>query len=185
MKQLLPGTTIDIEIDRPDAAERIFAPMFLTGGLFLSQVSEITGLSPYVVQNWVKRGFVPPPENKRYSRERVSRILLINMLKDTLQIEKILDLIRYSNAHLKPGQPGYLDDRSVYEDFVAALFWCGGGMPAGGEMELAVRRVAHGREPGFPGADKRLEKVLSIMLLAYISSRLQREAEQRLAGLDL
>ena len=47
----------------------------------LSQVASLTGLEPYVIQNWVRRGFVAPPERKRYSRRQFSRIVLINMLE--------------------------------------------------------------------------------------------------------
>ncbi|MFR8526814.1 MAG: MerR family transcriptional regulator [Flavonifractor plautii] len=28
----------------------------------LSQVASLTGLEPYVIQNWVRRGFVAPPD---------------------------------------------------------------------------------------------------------------------------
>ena len=106
MLAMLPGTTIETELANISAVEQIFTPMFIPGGLVLSQVAEITGLAPYTIQNWVKRGFLTPPENKKYSKEQLCRIILINALKDVLQIEAVLELIRYCNAFLSQMIPG-------------------------------------------------------------------------------
>ena len=61
MMGTLPGTTVETDLSRNDAAEALLSPLFLAGGLMLSQVSQLTGLEPHVIQNWVKRGFVSPP----------------------------------------------------------------------------------------------------------------------------
>ena len=37
---LLPGSTIEVELSRRGIAEDLLAPMFLAGGLVLSQVAE-------------------------------------------------------------------------------------------------------------------------------------------------
>ena len=62
MQWTIPGTVLRIERDNADGVEEMFSSMFLAGGMVLSQVASITGLEPYTVQNWVKRGFLPPPE---------------------------------------------------------------------------------------------------------------------------
>ena len=62
MIKLLPGTTVKADISQENIADSIFTPMFLTGGLVLSQVAQLTGLEPHTIQNWVKRGFLAPPE---------------------------------------------------------------------------------------------------------------------------
>ena len=80
---LLPGSTIEVELSHPGVADRLLAPMFIPGGLVLSQVAEITGLAPHTIQNWVKRGFVPPPRGKRYARDQLSRLLIINKINRT------------------------------------------------------------------------------------------------------
>ena len=97
---LLPGTTVEADLSQPHAAEKVLHPLFLPGGLMLSQVARLTGLEPYVIQNWVKRGFVSPPERKKYSRRQFCRILVINMLKDALQLEKICKVLSYVNGDL-------------------------------------------------------------------------------------
>ena len=97
MAKTLPGTTIPVDWSRPEEAETRLNSLFLAGGLMLSQVASLTGLEPYVIQNWVRRGFVAPPERKRYSRRQFSRIVLINMLKDSMQLDKICALLSYVN----------------------------------------------------------------------------------------
>ena len=72
MAKTLPGTTIAVDWNRPEEAETLLNSLFLAGGLMLSQVASLTGLEPYVIQNWVRRGFVAPPERKRYSRRQFS-----------------------------------------------------------------------------------------------------------------
>ena len=100
MVTTLPGTTIPVDWTRPEEAETLLNSLFLAGGLMLSQVASLTGLEPYVIQNWVRRGFVAPPERKRYSRSQFCRIVLINMLKDSMQLDKICALLSYVNGEL-------------------------------------------------------------------------------------
>ena len=64
MAKTLPGTTIAVDWNKPEEAETLLNSLFLAGGLMLSQVASLTGLEPYVIQNWVRRGFVAPPERK-------------------------------------------------------------------------------------------------------------------------
>jgi hypothetical protein len=64
-KWTLPGTMIQLERSEVSQIERLFDTMFLTGGMTLSQVCSLTGLEAYMVQNWVKRGFLTSPSRKR------------------------------------------------------------------------------------------------------------------------
>ena len=100
MTHYLPGSTIEAESLSAESADRLISPMFLSGGLMLSQVAALTGLEPYTIQNWVKRGFLPPPQNKRYTIRQFCRILLINMLKDSFQLDTVCSLLSYINGHL-------------------------------------------------------------------------------------
>ncbi|MGI6269658.1 MAG: DUF1836 domain-containing protein [Candidatus Howiella sp.] len=56
-------------------------------------------LSPSMVNNYVKQKVLPPPLNKRYTREHVAYLLCICILKKVLsisQIQRLLDLQRQS-----------------------------------------------------------------------------------------
>ena len=100
MEWTLPGTVLSVDADRPQAAEGVFSSLFLAGGLVLSQVTQVTGLEPYIIQNWVRRGFLAPPKQRKYTRRQLSRILMINALKSTLSIEQICKLLSYINGAL-------------------------------------------------------------------------------------
>lgn len=179
---LLPGSTIEVELSHPGVADRLLAPMFIPGGLVLSQVAEITGLAPHTIQNWVKRGFVPPPRGKRYARDQLSRLLIINALKDSLQIESIIALIAHAHAHMDAQEMG---DALLYNRFVDALGALGTGVPTRSALRTAVEAsLADYAEP-YAGAKVRIINVLEIMLLAYSSSVLHQNAERLLKALDL
>ena len=83
MEWILPGTVLKAEAEEAGNVEAMFSPMFLAGGMVLSQVSSITGLEPYIIQNWVKRGFLSPPQNKRYTRRQLCRIASTSALKSS------------------------------------------------------------------------------------------------------
>ena len=93
MKWTIPGTVLQIQREDAEHIEDIFSSMFLAGGIVLGQVASITGLEPYTIQNWVKRGFLAAPKNKKYDLEQVCRIITINMLKGALPLEKICSLM--------------------------------------------------------------------------------------------
>ena len=103
-KIFLPGTTIEVTLDKKGISNGVLSNIFMTGGLVLSQMSQLTGLEPYIIQNWIKRGFLSPPVRKQYSRRQFCRVVIINMLKESLQLEKIVSLLTYIN--------GQLDDES-------------------------------------------------------------------------
>ena len=98
MNWVLPGTVIEANLEDADRAQELFRSMFLPGGMVLGQVSNLSGLEPYMIQNWVKRGFLSPPKGKRYSLRQLCRILNINMLRGALPMEKICGLLTYVNG---------------------------------------------------------------------------------------
>ena len=84
MNWTIPGTVLTASIAEAEHVSEQFQAMFLAGGMVLSQVSAITGLEGYVIQNWVKRKFVSSPVKKLYSKEQFARIVIINMLRESL-----------------------------------------------------------------------------------------------------
>ena len=51
MNWTIPGTTLEGLRTNADRTDGLFQSMFLAGGLTLSQVSSITGLETYAIQN--------------------------------------------------------------------------------------------------------------------------------------
>lgn len=182
MTWTLPGTTVCAERDAAERAGELFDSLFLAGGLTLSQVSSITGLEPYAIQNWVKRGFLSAPKAKRYDREQLFRIIIINMLRGTLSLEQICSLISYVNGDLADDSDDLIDDGVLYLMFlrIAAQARYLGGTK---QWDDAIgEALADYREP-VPGARTRVAGVLRTMLSAWITNRLRQETENMLRQL--
>ena len=182
MNWIIPGTTLEGLRSNADRTDGLFQSMFLAGGLTLSQVASITGLETYTVQNWVKRGFLPPPQNKRYNMEQVCRIIIINMLKGALPLEQICSLISYINGSLTDESDDIIDDTVLYFKFVslAARARHIGGSKEWGE---ALEEVMENYTEPYPGAREKVTKVLRIMLTAWIASRMKDQADRMIAEL--
>lgn len=182
MNWTLPGTTITAHRENADKTRQQFDALFLAGGLTLSQVSSITGLEPYAVQNWVKRGFLTPPKAKRYDQEQVCRIILINMLKGTLALEQITHMLSYVNGNLADDSDDLIDDAVLYFMFVrlaARARHIGGSQ----QWDEAVESVLTDYQEPVPGAKERVRKVLRTMLTAWVANRLRLETEEMLKSL--
>ena len=179
MEWTLPGTVL--QIPQKDAAhiQQVFSSLFLGGGIVLSQVSGITGLEPYTVQNWVKRGFLPPPEKKRYSLRQLCRIININMLKSVLPMERICGLLTYINGHLDDVSDDMIDDSQLYFMFVE-LAMQARELSDEISRENALAQILSSYEEPVPGAKERVKTVLQIMLTAWLAARMRQEAEQML-----
>ena len=104
MQWNIPGTVLMATEQDTSHIEERFRAMFLGGGVMLSQVSAVTGLETHTIQNWVKRGFLTSPVNKRYTLRQFCRILNINMLKSALPMEEICGLLQYINGNLTEGR---------------------------------------------------------------------------------
>ena len=182
MNWIIPGTTLEGLRSNADRTDGLFQSMFLAGGLTLSQVSSITGLEPYTIQNWVKRGFLAGPKNKRYDMEQVCRIININLLKAVLPLEQIIVLMAYLNGDLTDESDDLVDDTMLYFYFVrlaARARYIGGDQT----WDDALAEVTADYTEPIPGARAKLEKVLKIMLTAWVSGRIKAEAEKMLAEL--
>ncbi len=182
MNWTLPGTVL--RMPRQDACHisAQFNAMFLGGGMVLSQISGITGLEPYTVQNWVKRGFLTPPEKKRYNLEQLCRIITINMLKGALPMEQVCNLLSYINGHLDDSSDDVIDDADLYFMFVRLAADAKELYRAEDRDALLERALADYDEP-VPGAKERIKTALRIMLTAWLAARMQQEAHKMLTHL--
>lgn len=182
MNWTLPGTTLQGKRSDAGRTDGLFQSMMLTGGLTLGQVATITGLEPYTVQNWVKRGFLPAPRGKRYDMEQLCRIITINMLRGALPLEKICGLLSYINGSLTDESDDIIDDTVLYFMFVKLA--ARARDLEGDEWDAAIADTLAGYREPYPGAKERIEKVLRIMLTAWISTRMRQTAEAMLSTLS-
>ena len=182
MEWIIPGTTLTGQREEAKYIDRQFEAMFLGGGISLGQVAHITGLEPYAIQNWVKRGFLTSPVQKKYSLSQLCRILNINMLKAALPMEQICSLLGYLNGALDYEGDDLIDDSRLYFMFVrlAARARYIGGTQSWDDALVEV--TADYVEP-VPGAREKLIAVLKTMLTAWVAAQLKYQAEKMAAEL--
>lgn len=110
-KTFYPGTKVPAQ-ENSSLLTGIFS---VTNGITLSQVCEITGTEATTIQNWIKRGYVKPPVSRKYSKSQVARIVLINMMREAMVIEKIASLLSHVNGNLLDTSDDILDDSKIYD----------------------------------------------------------------------
>ena len=183
MDWTIPGMVLTGRREQADQIQEQLQSLFLAGGVVRSQVANLTGLEPHAIQNWVKRGFVSPPKGKRYTQRQLSRILIINMLKSALPMERICSLLSYINGQLDDESDDRIDDTQLYFAFVRVAAKYQGLMEDQEALRCCIREsLADYKEPE-PGARDRVEQVLMVMLCAWASSLLQKEAEKHFSAI--
>lgn len=183
MQWTIPGTVLQIPRQDAQRIDEVFSSMFLAGDLLLGQVAGISGLEPYTVQNWVKRGLLPPPQRKRYTQRQLCRILNINMLKGVLPMERICGMLSYINGHLDDESDDIIDDSQLYFMFVRLAARARELQHRKDREDLLEIYLADYEEP-VPGAKERVRAVLNVMLTAWLAARLQQAAETMLDQLS-
>lgn len=183
MNWILPGTVLEAESAEAEHVDKQLSSMFLAGGIVLGQVSSLTGLETYIIQNWVKRGFLAPPKNKRYSLRQLCRILNINMLKGVLPMDKICGMLAYINGDLADESDDLIDDSQLYFMFVRLAARAQALDRNESWLPVIDQLLADYEEP-VPGAKERIANVLRIMLISYIAAKMKDEAEGLLAQLS-
>ena len=183
----LPGTTIDANIEN-NCADKIFTPMFYSGGLVLSQVAQITGLEGYIIQNWVKRKYLSHPENKKYTRCQLCRILNINILKDCFTLDQTEEILSYISNSLKAeNNHSHIDDSDLYSYFTNVL----AVLQSNSEDMLDVKKIDFAISVELLNSSlksqiacKRLSTILRIMVISYESLEIKNRALELYKKLD-
>ena len=182
MDWTIPGTTLTARQEDADRVDQVFRALFLAGGLTLAQVASLTGLESHTVQNWVKRGFLPPPQGKRYSMEQLCRILNMHILKGNMNLEQIVRLMQYLNGNLADESDDQVDDTQLYFYFVRLAARVGRVTGEEGWQE-ALETVTRDFRESVPGVREKLIEVLRIMLTVWCANQLKARAEGLLAQL--
>ncbi len=171
MSMTFPGTTIECSELKSGASKVLFDGIFAAGGITLSQVCIMTGLEPYLVQNWIKRGFLTSPVKRVYSREQFARVIIINMLKQALQIDRICGLLREISGVPNDKSDDLIQDNELYHLYVNMLADKNVDICDEASVWRAAERVTEGFVEPMPGARKKLCKILTVMLYAHRSSQ--------------
>lgn len=183
MYECLPGTVLKVEngVIGLDFLNGIFRA---TSGLMLSQVREITGLDSPAIQNWIKRGWVSPPVNRRYDKNQLARILIINMLREVMQLEQITFLLTYLNGDVNDKEDDIIPESVLY-DYICKILqdYCGHDVLCRQKLRAAVESATCDYVEPIPGAALRLRQSLEIILLAFAAAQIKNKAGELLQQL--
>lgn len=179
-----PGTTIEVLELKKGSSKMLFDGIFAAGGITLSQLSNMTGLEPHVIQNWVKRRFVSSPVKKMYSSQQFARIVIINMLRETLQIESICNLINIIGGDIDDPSDDLISDDELYHVYVDMI--CEGNIVISDAASVKSAVSTAARQTMLKTAEDstKLAAVLQVILYAHSASRLRDSAKEVLATLD-
>ncbi len=180
----LPGTTIEISKVERGSSRTMFDGIFASGGITLSQVCIMTGLEPYMVQNWVKRKFVSSPQKRVYSPNQFARIVIINMLRETMQIDSIVSLLKHINGTLNDESDDLIGDSELYHKYVDLFADCGGSL-YNTEVTLAAIERMSAEFDSSVDARRRLKEVMEVICFARVSAHAKHKAERLLGSFDL
>ena len=184
-EELIPGTILNRK-DMGDVTglEFLNKIFYISDGVMLTQIREISGIDGSTLQNWTKRGWVANARLKRYNIDQVAHILLINMLRSCMQLEHIASLIQYINGDLEDESDDIIRDSVLY-DYVCRIL---DRVAEKGSCSLSgvgdeVRRVTADYVEPFAGAGERLGYALEVIVVTYYSALVKRHATKLLEEL--
>ncbi len=178
MSTTFPGTTIEVTSLEKGGSKQLFDGIFAAGGITLSQVCIMTGLEPYLIQNWVKRGFVSSPIKRVYNSRQFARIVIINMLREALQIEKICDLVHVLGKGTRDTDDDLIGDDELYHRYVDMLADTQINIMSSESVRLAAENAVIDFKEKYPNSKKQLSKIMQIMLYAHFASIQRDSAEE-------
>lgn len=177
MLDKLPGTVLNFSEQAEGNAFSLIEPILTaTGGITLPQLTAITGLQGSTIQNWIKRGWVSATEGKKYTERQVIRILLINILRNSMKLEDIANLMAYINGRVDDLSDDILHDKELYNLLCRLI--CILDRDNAYDPSVITMEIDRNLGAEYDGeARKRLKKVLFIMIMGYRSSYLMRQIE--------
>ena len=154
-----------------------------TDGLTLSQVCSITELEPSTIQNWVKRGFVARPVNKKYRERQIARILLISFLRDSMKLESIGVLMKYINGSANDESDDIISEEELLKHFCGVITRVKKTSVSENDIDKIITDEIADYVPRSGDSYTRLAGALKVMSYAYIASDFKSKAENSFSSL--
>ena len=185
LNDTIPGTNIKRAEFQNLTGKAFLNQLFMVSdGVMLSQIRKISGIDGSTLQNWTKRGWVANAHYKRYGVDQVAHILLINMLRSCLQLDRIAWLLHYINGSVEDRSDDIITASDLYDAICLTLDYLHA------EPECTIdsirpmieRAIVHYVEP-VEGAKVRLTNALEIIVGSYCASMIKRIAEAKMKKL--
>ena len=181
--KMVPGTVLKRQ-DMGDVTGLAFLSkiFYISDGIMLSQIREISGIDGSTLQNWTKRGWVEKTKFKRYDIDQVAHILIINMLRDCMQLDRIAFLIRYINGNVDDRSDDIIRDSVLYDYICRILDRI---MSSDEQLKISalnriIEEITADYDEKISGARRRLTNALEIIIIAYYASLIKKYSDNKL-----
>ena len=183
---MIPGTKLkrsDMEgLTGLDFLKKVF---FISDGVMLTQIRDISGIDSSTLQNWTKRGWVANSKLKKYNIDQVAHILIINMLRSCMQLDKIAFLIQYINGEVGNTSDDIISDSMLY-DYICRILM---SVMENGSCSLSalkdrVAAVTVDYVEPVEGARERLNNALEVIVVTYYAALIKQHATGLLDRLE-
>lgn len=177
--ELIPGTKLyRSEMGGVTGLEFLSKIFFISDGVMLTQIRDISGIDGSTLQNWTKRGWVGNSKLKKYDINQIAHILIINMLRSCMQLDKIAYLIQYINGSVDDRSDDIIEDSVLY-DYICKILdkLMTYDLCSLGSIREAIELEISGYEEVMPGARERLVKALEIIVVAYYASLVKKHSD--------
>ncbi len=182
---LIPGTKLNkADMGNVTGLEFLSKVFYISEGVMLSQIREVSGIDGSTLQNWTKRGWVANARLKKYNIDQVAHILIINMLRSCIQLDHIAFLLQYINGKIDDKSDDIIRDSVLY-DYICRILetLTRQDVASKASIKEVIKDQIDGYEEAMPGARDRLANALEIIVTAYYAALIKRSSDEMLANL--
>ena len=182
---MIPGTILrKSDMGNATGLEFLNKIFFITDGVMMGEIRSISGIDTSTLQNWIKRHWVENSRLKKYDIDQVAHILIINMLRSCMQLDRISFLIRYINGNIETKGDDIIRDSILY-DYICRIIdrLTENDCVPVQKVRQYISEVISDYEEKIGGARKRLENALEIIIVAYYASLMKQRADAMLEEL--
>ena len=182
---LIPGTKLKkSDMGNVTGLEFLSKVFYISEGVMLSQIREVSGIDGSTLQNWTKRGWVANARLKKYNIDQVAHILIINMLRSCIQLDHIAFLLQYINGKIDDTSDDIIRDSVLY-DYICRILEALTRQDVASKASIkeAIREQISDYNEVMEGARERLAKALEIIVTAYYAALIKRSSDKMLANL--
>lgn len=182
---LIPGTKLKKnDMGNVTGLEFLSKVFYISEGVMLSQIREVSGIDGSTLQNWTKRGWVANARLKKYNIDQVAHILIINMLRSCIQLDKIALLLHYINGKIDDKSDDIIRDSVLY-DYICRILdnLMQQDVCSMASIKDVIREQIIDYEEAMPGARDRLANALEIIVVAYYAALIKRRSDEMLTDL--
>ena len=182
---LIPGTKLKKnDMGNVTGLEFLSKVFYISEGVMLSQIREVSGIDGSTLQNWTKRGWVANARLKKYNIDQVAHILIINMLRSCIQLDHIAFLLQYINGKIDDTSDDIIRDSVLY-DYICRILdaLTRQDVASKASIKEVIREQIASYEEAMEGARDRLANALEIIVTAYYAALIKRSSDEMLANL--